>query len=304
MRRRCRRVIRPGRRLPPAVPLTLRAPPCVPPRVTPPHCAAAPPGQRGGVCGARHRQSHHGQAARWDCPAALQLLPPALILLPVAALLAAACPASRTIQLPGLATRRPTLHGCSTFPMAPICCPTAEAVDDFSAAIDGEPRFSDFHKRRGQARMGARAPRERCAGQGGACCAVTYKQLQKPPRCFPSVFQGSSLHRPWLMCLRARRAPRPACLQPWARTRARLTTCALRSSWRPMTPPRRGAAAGGRRGRRLSRAAPRRASGWVQKHAAPTALPCIAPRRQTHTRSWGGCTRSKRTTGAPRPSFG
>lgn len=32
---------------------------------------------------------------------------------------------------------------------------TAEAVDDFSAAIEQEPRFHDFHKRRGQALMGA-----------------------------------------------------------------------------------------------------------------------------------------------------
>lgn len=31
----------------------------------------------------------------------------------------------------------------------------AEAVDDFSAAIELEPRFHDFHKRRGQALMGA-----------------------------------------------------------------------------------------------------------------------------------------------------
>ena len=98
---------------------------------------------------------------------------------------------------------------------------SADAIADFGAAIDLEPRFYDFHKRRGQALAGALLP-----------------GMHRQDVLLLPIYRRATAAE---LATAASDAALPACLplQRWGMTRGLLGTCAALLSWQGTTPPRR-----------------------------------------------------------------
>ena len=103
---------------------------------------------------------------------------------------------------------------------------SADAIADFGAAIDLEPRFYDFHKRRGQALAGALLP------------GIMHRQ---DVLLLPIYRRATAAELATAASDAASPACLPACLplQRWGMTRGLLGTCAALLSWQGTTPPRR-----------------------------------------------------------------